>query len=221
MSINGSPPYLQAVHVYFDQFVWIQLLRAREGEPDGAGHRDILLLVEEAVRRGQIVLPLSRVHYVETARRRPYKKREPLARLMTELSGFNTMAPFGALVRAELRKAVADWFGSRIVPEPPQPFGFGADHAFADTAISEAMAYFIGKYGERAAPALPVLEWGALARHPDHDVELPGPSRSVRGSRREGSGAPGESARRQAGGWMDEGRQVPTDVVGTGLRRDA
>jgi hypothetical protein len=167
------------VRVYLDQNAWIALLQAKEGHPRGARYRDTLLLLKEAVRRGDVSLPLSYVHYVETSRRRPYAKRARLARLMAELSRYQTIAPFQSLVRAELRVALASWFGSRIVPDPPAPFGRGADHAFGIGFIEAQVVSLIGRHGERARPARGVLEWGALAGHPDHDAANDPPGRQL------------------------------------------
>jgi len=153
------------MRIYLDQNAWIGLLRAHEKHSEGERHRDVLALIEEAVARGWASLPLSSVHYLETARRRPYAKRTRLAHLMLHLSQRHSIAPFATLVRAELRRAVAAWFGSRVVPAAPRPFGVGADHAFATSLIQN----FASARGQRAPWVKDLLEWGALAGHPEHD----------------------------------------------------
>jgi hypothetical protein len=132
-------------------------------------HQDALLLLSAAVDAGRATLPLSYVHYVETARRRPFAKREPLARPMADLSRFSTIAPYSTVVRAEIRCAIAEWFESRVVPDPPTVFGRGADHAFDSSLLANGVAGLVASYGSRALGARMVLEWGALAGHPDDD----------------------------------------------------
>jgi hypothetical protein len=158
------------VIAYLDQFCWVHLLAAREQHPRGNAYQDALLVLETAVAQGKLVLPLSEIHYIETANRQPYAKRRSLAALMINLSRGNTVAPFTTLVRAELRRAIADWFPSRVSPDRPEAFGRGGDHAFGQAAIGDAVQSLVDRHGPAARAAQPVLEWGALARHPDHDA---------------------------------------------------
>jgi hypothetical protein len=153
------------VRVYLDQNAWIGLLRARKGHRSGERHRDALLVVEAAIAQDRLSLPLSSVHYIETARRFPHAKRAQLASLMAALSRYHTIAPFPTLARCELRGAIARQFGSRVVPAAPTPFGLGADHAFSTNLIEQ----FLSRLGAAAPLAKDALEWVALAGNPEQD----------------------------------------------------
>ena len=198
------------VHIYLDQCAWIALLKAKEGRPDGARYEPLLLLLKEAVTVGNVSLPLSSIHYIETARRRPFAKRQPLARLMAELSKGHCIAPFVTLARAEIRHAVARTFGSRIVPAEPRPFGRGADHAFDMD--------FIGVYAERAVPPTrlvsSLLEWVAIAGDPAQDKMERSPIDVLHAQMQAQAEHFEHSARTKAGPGVNDqivfGRQSPT-----------
>lgn len=151
--------------MYLDQNAWIGLLGARDGHRSGRRHQDALLLVETAIAQGRLSLPLSNVHYIETARRFPHAKRAQLASLMATMSRYHTIGPFSTLARCELRRAVATQFGSRVVPAAPKPFGLGADHAFSMNLIDQVSS----RLGAAAPLAKEVLEWAALAGNPGQD----------------------------------------------------
>ncbi len=121
-------------------------------------------MVETAIAQNRLSLPLSSIHYIETARRFPQAKRAQLASLMATMSRYHTIAPFPTLARCELRRAVARQFGSRVVPAAPTPFGVGADHAFSTNLIKQCSS----RLGT-APLAKHVLEWSALAGNPEQD----------------------------------------------------
>jgi hypothetical protein len=141
------------------------LLRARDGHRAGERHRDALVVVEAAIAQNRLSLPLSSIHYIETARRFPHAKRAQLASLMATLSRYHTISPFPTLARCELRRAVAGQFGSRVVPAAPTPFGVGADNAFSTNLIEQCSS----RLGPTAPLAKRVLEWAALAGNPEQD----------------------------------------------------
>jgi hypothetical protein len=153
------------VRVYLDQNAWIGLLRARDGHRAGERYRDVLLVLDAAVDQGRVSLPLSSIHYIETARRFPHAKRAELASIMATMSRNHTIAPFSTLVRSELRRAVAARFGSRVAPALPRPFGVGADHAFSTDLITR----FASSMGPAAGVVTNLLEWVALAGNPEQD----------------------------------------------------
>jgi hypothetical protein len=163
------------IRIYLDQKDWIRLLQCEKGHKAGRGYEDALVLLRAGVVSGRISLLLSNVHYIETARRRPYAKRVDLATLMFELSRLHTIAPCWTLARAEVRVAVKEWFGSRVEPERPVPFGVGADHAFGHDTIDDMANSLVPKFGARPMGAREVFEWGALAGHPDNDEPIDNP----------------------------------------------
>ena len=153
------------MRVYLDQNAWIGLLRAQEGHRSGDRYRDVLLVIKAALSQARLSLPLSSVHYIETARRFPHAKRAKLASMMAMLSRNHTIAPFSTLARCEVRQAVAAQFGSRVAPALPQPFGVGADHAFSTDLIGR----FVSTASPAARAAKDLLEWIALAGNPEQD----------------------------------------------------
>jgi hypothetical protein len=164
--------------VYLDQKDWIALLKAQAGKPERPAHADALTLLRAAVEAGQVSLPLSHVHYQETSHRKPFAKRVELAKLMAELSRFHAIAPFYKLSRQEMRYFIATHFEAPIsMPDPPEPFGRGGDHAFGSPTISDELNALKAKYRPFATGVdtafegiRDVLELGLLTGHPDHDT---------------------------------------------------
>src|SRR4051794_10179963 len=95
------------LRIYLDQNAWIALLKARQGRPDGSRGEAALALLEAAVAAGNASLPLSHIHYRESAHRKPRANRLPLTELMADLSRFHTVAPFWKLGRSEVRTLIA------------------------------------------------------------------------------------------------------------------
>jgi len=156
--------------VHLDQKDWIALLKASAGRRDGENFQPALTMLAATVEAGTVRLPLSHIHYIETNQRRPYENRLALVELMARLSQFRTVAPFWTLVREELADSIATHFESLIVPAPPKPFGRGVDHAFGTTFLRDEVQALYDRYGTPAMGARDILEWGALADHPEHDT---------------------------------------------------
>lgn len=160
------------IYVHLDQKDWVDLLKASAGRQDGKKFEPALAMLAASVAAGDVVLPLSHVHYIETNQRRPFSKRVALVELMALLSQYRTIAPLWTLVRAEIRAAIATHFDSRIVTAAPQPFGLGVDHAFGTTYLRDEVQALYQRLGEPVpSAAIDTLEWGALAGHPDHDSD--------------------------------------------------
>lgn len=119
--------------VYLDQNKWIDLASAKAGLDKGQRYADVLALAAAGVDRGLLSLPLSSVHYIETANRREWKSRSQLAETMAELSRFQTIAPQSALVPPELDRAFNGLCGRPTDLLPLRPFGLGFAHAFDAT----------------------------------------------------------------------------------------
>jgi hypothetical protein len=166
------------LRIYLDQKDWIALLKAAADRPERASHADALALLRAGVDAGAVSLPLSHIHYQETSHRRPYAKRLPLASLMAELSRFHAIAPFYKLAKDEMRHFIATHFEAPIaVPDPPEPFGRGGDHAFGYGVIAESLEGLKAKFRpfatgvDQAVDELgDVLELGLLTGHPEHDT---------------------------------------------------
>lgn len=116
--------------VYFDQNKWIDLARARFGAPTGARFKATFQFLSDPATRARVILPLSAIHYIETARiGGGSKKRVRLGQTMWDLSGGYTMAPHSAILDHELELALERRFPSVSV----RPFSLiakGVAHAF-------------------------------------------------------------------------------------------
>lgn len=116
--------------IYLDQNKWIDLARANKGLPQAAAFDDTLLVLRAAVASGEVSLPLSSAHYMETQTRRSWESRRDLATTMAELSRMHAIAPPSAVIPPELDRALQSFFGRPASPRPLRPFGVGASHAF-------------------------------------------------------------------------------------------
>lgn len=116
--------------VYLDQNKWIDLARAVNGVAGGERFEEVRLLLEAGVESGELSLPLSSAHYMETQNRRQWRSRRQLAETMLAFSKLQTIAPQDALLPAELDIALASLFGVPAAARPLRVFGVGASHAF-------------------------------------------------------------------------------------------
>jgi hypothetical protein len=119
--------------VYLDQNKWIDLGGAHHGRPSGAVFADTARVLEAGRELGELSLPLSAVHYMETAIRRNYESRARLAETMIYFSRLDTIASTEDLIPPEIDRALSEIFGRPANPRPPQPFGRGVQHAFGHT----------------------------------------------------------------------------------------
>jgi hypothetical protein len=118
--------------VYLDQNKWIDLARALRGLDKGEKFQDALLVVTAGVEAGNLSLPLSSAHYIETNVRRDWRSRLELAISMAALSQLHTIAPMQAVIPPEIDRALRGIAGRPTSPRLLRPFGFGASHAFAE-----------------------------------------------------------------------------------------
>jgi hypothetical protein len=127
-----SPSMLR---IYLDQNHWVSLLKVRTQHDGGNAFRDVALLLEEAVNRSWISLPLSMAHAMELGNRANFESRLRLATTMLELSKWHAIAPQRVLVAGEIDRALHVRFGRPAAPRRPQVFGVGADHLFGRRLI--------------------------------------------------------------------------------------
>lgn len=119
--------------VYLDQNKWIDLGTAHHGRPGGEAFVDTARLLEAGRELGEVSLPLSAAHYMETAIRRNYESRARLAETMIFFSRLDTIAPTEQLIPFEIDRALREMFGRPANPRPLRPFGRGVQHAFGHT----------------------------------------------------------------------------------------
>jgi hypothetical protein len=130
---DSSPRSFVGVrHIYLDQNKWIDLARAVNGTPGGNRFEDVALVLRAGVDTGELSLPLSSVHYMETQNRREWNSRRRLGETMLAFSKLQTIAPPDSLLAAELDRTIVALFGASLTPRPLQVFGSGASHAFAE-----------------------------------------------------------------------------------------
>jgi hypothetical protein len=175
------------LRIYLDQKDWIALLKAEAGKPERESHVDVLTLLQAGVAAGHVSVPLSHIHYQETAHRKPFASRLPLAALMARLSKFHTIGPFYRVAQDEMRHFIARNFDSAIAfPNPPKPFGRGGDHAFGMPVIEESLESLKAKFKPYATGVDEAVdsfgetfEFGLLSGHPNHDTR-PTPADGMR-----------------------------------------
>jgi hypothetical protein len=131
--------------VYLDQNKWIDLAAASKGLAKGRRFADPLTLLQAMVDRGDVSLPLSAAHYMETHNRRSYRSRRDLAATMVSLSRMQTIAPSSSLLPGELDRALRAMCGRPQEVRELKPFGRGASHAFGfpvaiDPTVAEIVA---------------------------------------------------------------------------------
>lgn len=116
--------------VYLDQNKWVDLASAEKGLAKGKRFEDALLLLRAMVDQGDVSLPLSATHYMETHNRRRYESRRELASTMAALSRLHTIAPSSSLLPGEFDRAFNAMCGKPVTPCELKPFGVGVSHAF-------------------------------------------------------------------------------------------
>jgi hypothetical protein len=116
--------------VYLDLNHWYFLGAALAGHPDQPQHATVLAQLTSYVEAGELVFPLSSVHYMELAENPRDQKREEAARAMALLSRFNTMAPISKILDEELAHELNRRFGRPAFPIKVSKFGKGAGFAF-------------------------------------------------------------------------------------------
>jgi hypothetical protein len=116
-------------NVYLDQNMWIYLAQTRTQQGGQARYQEVLTLAETGVEAGLVSFPLSAIHYIETSNRRPWERRQDLAKTMALLSRFHAIAPFTAVVPPEIDRALQDMFDVRMPPRAVEVFGVGFRHA--------------------------------------------------------------------------------------------
>lgn len=92
--------------IYLDQNKWIDLARAFYGRKDGRNYKTILEKLKTKVANNEIILPISVVHFIETARNINVDRAERLARFMIQLSGKYGILPFNYIRENEVQQAI-------------------------------------------------------------------------------------------------------------------
>jgi hypothetical protein len=118
--------------VYLDQSKWIDLARVVHGVGDIDRFEPVALVLRAGVLAGDISLPLSCAHYMETQHRRSWRSRRELAQTMIAFSKMHSIAAQADLLPGEIDSALQVVFDRPAVGREVRPFGYGASHAFGE-----------------------------------------------------------------------------------------
>ena len=100
--------------LFIDQNKWIDLARAASGKSEGAPYVDVYRALSSAVDSGQVILPLTVAHIIETAKRNDTESRLAVARVQARLSKGSVYRSRKARLLVEMRNSL-----HRIFSEPP------------------------------------------------------------------------------------------------------
>jgi len=118
---------------------WYALGDALAGHPQRPEHLDVLRQLTELVEQGQLMFPLSAVHYMELSENPRDHQREKAANVMAKLSRFNTLRSTGKIVDEELALALNKRFGRPAFLVKVEKFGVGAWFAALEKRFSPAL----------------------------------------------------------------------------------
>lgn len=114
--------------IYLDQNIWIDLAKIYHGKDKRPEAIDLLKLVRSKISTKAVRLPLSSVHYIETATISNPGRRERLGQVMFEFSRGETIAYYRKIVIGEIEEVLSLYFD--INPRKYELFGYGYSHAF-------------------------------------------------------------------------------------------
>jgi hypothetical protein len=120
--------------VYLDQNKWIELARIVHGKDRSPRAREILRQIKAGIESG-CILPLSHIHYIETARISNVGRKSRLGSVMWDYSKGFTMASYTTIVEHEIECALAKHF-PQVKPSALTLIGRGVAHAFGQFAMS-------------------------------------------------------------------------------------
>ncbi|MFC2145480.1 hypothetical protein ACFLQQ_04030 [Actinomycetota bacterium] len=131
--------------VYLDQNKWIELARSYYGKTSGSGTdiKNILKFIQDSLEKQTIILPLSTIHYMETARISDPNRRESLGSFMYEFSGGYTIAFYSEILIHELECALSKRF-QQVSKRPFNLISKGALHAFGESLLTRAASKMLG-----------------------------------------------------------------------------
>ena len=116
--------------VYLDQWVWIRLARAVNGEPREDSDPHVLAAVQDAAGNG-VGFPLSTTHYIETSKITNPRNRLDVARTMASISHCRTLRARKILLHHQMLHAMHMAFGRPAFrPQAPDVLGTGIRWAF-------------------------------------------------------------------------------------------
>ncbi len=121
---NESAP----LKIYLDQNKWIDLGRAILRPDDDNTYVEVAELIKNKVEKGEWIVPLSLIHFLETLARGNNRSREGLARVMEDVSRGYTIVPSMDVEQEEFHNKFAELHSFRATYpiEPIKEHLFGA-----------------------------------------------------------------------------------------------
>ena len=120
--------------MYLDINHWYALGEAMAAHPRQPEHMDVLRLLVNMVEQGQLMLPLSAIHYMELSENPRDHQRQEAANVMAVLSRFNAITSTKKIVDEELALALNKRFGRPAFLVKVRKFGVGVSFALEGEA---------------------------------------------------------------------------------------
>ncbi|MFI5588136.1 hypothetical protein ACIA5G_23995 [Amycolatopsis sp. NPDC051758] len=151
---------LPARTIYLDLNHWYSLGAALAGHPDDPQHVVVLTELTRRVEAGELVFPLSSVHYMELAENPRDHMRDEAASAMALLSRFTTMAPISKILDEELALELNRRFGRPAFPIKVSKLGKGVGFAFGhSTRLRLKGGTDVGRRKFEARLGKSIAEW--------------------------------------------------------------
>ena len=97
--------------IYLDQNKWIDLARAFYGKPEGDKYNTVLNLLQEKVSSGEIILPISTIHIIETSRKADIESRKRLSEFIAPMTKSYGILPNFMIRDQEIENAIMQKIG--------------------------------------------------------------------------------------------------------------
>ena len=118
-------------YIYFDQWVYIGLLRAYKGEsPEYPKYAEICKGIIDSSQKGINRYPFSLAHLEETIKRTNLSSRKELFKFIFDLSGFFTIRPWVQVINHEIRNAILKSLNVKPIDLSNYVFGNDLGHCF-------------------------------------------------------------------------------------------
>jgi hypothetical protein len=126
--------------VYLDQNKWIDISRAFYGRTDGEPFVPVLSKLQDKTKSGEVILPLSIMHIIETARGGNVERKKRLTDFMLGLSGAHGILPYISVRKEEIHNAISLHLGEpKTFDIPAIAFQKGIEHILNIDLSSEGI----------------------------------------------------------------------------------
>lgn len=126
--------------IYLDQNKWIELAKMVHGKDNSTRAKRVLRDFESAIDGGQVAIPLSSFHYIETSRISNVDRKVRLGAVMWRFSKGVTIVGYGEVVRHEIEAALAKHF-PQVSVGSLSILGRGHAHTFSTPPLKGVLAH--------------------------------------------------------------------------------